>query len=384
MTRWGARVTRLAACDDCLRRTDLIAAFAPWLDVEWRRAGARAGARARRRRADRARPERRGPRTGYAAFSPRGGARADRGRAGSRAVCRCDAALPGARCASWPTRPRSLHVAGRLAALARGAPRRDRRRAPRHRATGSRSPARWAAGSPRRASRSSPASRSASTRPRTSARSTRPRAATDRGGAVAAVAVLAGGADVPYPRVAPRPLRAGRRARLRRLRAAARLHGLPLVLRRPQPADRRARRADGRRRGRRALRLADDRRLRRPARPAGRRRARPGHVALLGRHERAARRGRRPGPRHPRRARPAPRPVGASRGRRGRRRRPDRAAPARACSTRSSAATAASPSSRPTPPSAGQILEDLTDLELRGLVRREFGGRYVRALDARP
>ena len=28
-----------------------------------------------------------------------------------------------------------------------------------------------------------------------------------------------------------------------------------------------------------------------------------------------------------------------------------------------------------------QILEDLTDLELRGLVRREFGGRYVRALE---
>ena len=27
---------------------------------------------------------------------------------------------------------------------------------------------------------------------------------------------------------------------------------------------------------------------------------------------------------------------------------------------------------------------DLTDLELRGLVRREFGGRYVRALEPRP
>jgi DNA processing protein len=30
-----------------------------------------------------------------------------------------------------------------------------------------------------------------------------------------------------------------------------------------------------------------------------------------------------------------------------------------------------------------QILQDLTDLELRGLVRREFGGRYVRALQGR-
>jgi hypothetical protein len=30
------------------------------------------------------------------------------------------------------------------------------------------------------------------------------------------------------------------------------------------------------------------------------------------------------------------------------------------------------------------VLQDLTDLELRGLVRREFGGRYVRALDVLP
>jgi predicted transcriptional regulator len=30
-----------------------------------------------------------------------------------------------------------------------------------------------------------------------------------------------------------------------------------------------------------------------------------------------------------------------------------------------------------------QVLGDLTDLELRGLVRREFGGRYVRALGER-
>jgi DNA processing protein len=30
-----------------------------------------------------------------------------------------------------------------------------------------------------------------------------------------------------------------------------------------------------------------------------------------------------------------------------------------------------------------QVLQDLTDLELRGLVRREFGGRYVRALEHR-
>lgn len=36
------------------------------------------------------------------------------------------------------------------------------------------------------------------------------------------------------------------------------------------------------------------------------------------------------------------------------------------------------------PSETHQILQDLTDLELRGLVRREFGGRYVRALEGRP
>jgi DNA processing protein len=36
------------------------------------------------------------------------------------------------------------------------------------------------------------------------------------------------------------------------------------------------------------------------------------------------------------------------------------------------------------PGATRQILQDLTDLELRGLVRREFGGRYVRALDCTP
>ncbi len=35
------------------------------------------------------------------------------------------------------------------------------------------------------------------------------------------------------------------------------------------------------------------------------------------------------------------------------------------------------------PSDSHQVLQDLTDLELRGLVRREFGGRYVRALEQR-
>jgi DNA processing protein len=33
------------------------------------------------------------------------------------------------------------------------------------------------------------------------------------------------------------------------------------------------------------------------------------------------------------------------------------------------------------PGATARVLADLTDLELRGLVRREFGGRYVRALE---
>jgi DNA processing protein len=33
--------------------------------------------------------------------------------------------------------------------------------------------------------------------------------------------------------------------------------------------------------------------------------------------------------------------------------------------------------------SFARVLHDLTELELRGLVRRDFGGRYVRALDGR-
>jgi DNA processing protein len=35
------------------------------------------------------------------------------------------------------------------------------------------------------------------------------------------------------------------------------------------------------------------------------------------------------------------------------------------------------------PDATRQVLQDLTDLELHGLVRREFGGRYVRALEGR-
>ena len=35
------------------------------------------------------------------------------------------------------------------------------------------------------------------------------------------------------------------------------------------------------------------------------------------------------------------------------------------------------------PAATRQVLQDLSELELCGLVRREFGGRYVRALEER-
>ena len=35
------------------------------------------------------------------------------------------------------------------------------------------------------------------------------------------------------------------------------------------------------------------------------------------------------------------------------------------------------------PDATHQVLQDLTELELRGFVRREFGGRYVRAMEER-
>jgi len=99
-----------AACDDCLRRTDLIAALAGWLDIEWRRRdapgrvlslpddallAASADAAVRRR---------------YRAFDPA----AARARVIGRelvAICRCDDRYPaGLRELSDP--PAVLHVAG--------------------------------------------------------------------------------------------------------------------------------------------------------------------------------------------------------------------------------------------------------------------------------
>jgi DNA processing protein len=106
----------MSACDACLRRTDLVAATAARLDVEWRRRSAPAGVlslpdevlialdgsgRTARR---------------YAEFTDTA-ARADAERAGLALVCRCDAAYPdGLRELADP--PGVLHVAGHVAALA--------------------------------------------------------------------------------------------------------------------------------------------------------------------------------------------------------------------------------------------------------------------------
>ena len=110
-------MTISAACDACLRRTALIAALAPWLDVEWRRRSAPAGvlslpdqelvALDRSGRVARA----------HATFSP-ARARERIGAARLTAVCRCDAGYP-ERLRELADPPAVLHIAGDPAALER-------------------------------------------------------------------------------------------------------------------------------------------------------------------------------------------------------------------------------------------------------------------------
>jgi DNA processing protein len=105
----------VAACDDCLRRTELIAALAARLDVEWRRRSAPAGVLSL-------------PDEALIALDPSGDvARAHRGFAPARsreriaaaglvAVCRCDAGYP-ERLRALADPPAVLHIAGRPEAL---------------------------------------------------------------------------------------------------------------------------------------------------------------------------------------------------------------------------------------------------------------------------
>lgn len=100
-----------AACDDCLRRTDLIAALAGWLDFEWRRqdAPARVLALSDERLLDiTSRAE---IRHRYAHFDP-GRARKALAAADLTAVCRCADRYP-PRLRDLADPPAVLHVAGR-------------------------------------------------------------------------------------------------------------------------------------------------------------------------------------------------------------------------------------------------------------------------------
>jgi DNA processing protein len=100
----------IAACDDCLRRTDLIAALAGWLDVEWRRrtAPARVLALSDGELLDACGLER--VRRRYADFSPLDAAdRLDH--FGQHALCRCAPEYP-ERLRDLPDPPAVLHIAG--------------------------------------------------------------------------------------------------------------------------------------------------------------------------------------------------------------------------------------------------------------------------------
>jgi DNA processing protein len=108
-------ITPVTACDDCLRRTDLIAALAGWLDVEWRRRDApgRVLALSDERLLDAC--EGAEVRHRYDAFDP-AQAREAVQRAGLTAICRCDDAYPPRLC-DLSDPPAVLHVAGRPDAI---------------------------------------------------------------------------------------------------------------------------------------------------------------------------------------------------------------------------------------------------------------------------
>jgi DNA processing protein len=113
----GSPDRRGAACDDCLRRTDLIACLAGWLDVEWRRRDAPARVLALGDQELLAAAHSKEAAARYAAFRP-GEARAATAAAGVQAVCRCEDGYP-ARLRDLCDPPAVLHVAGDGAALER-------------------------------------------------------------------------------------------------------------------------------------------------------------------------------------------------------------------------------------------------------------------------
>jgi DNA processing protein len=104
-----------AACDDCLRRTALIAALAPWLDVEWRRRSAPGGVLSLPEDALVALDESGRAARAHAAFSP-GRARERIAAARLSAVCRCADRYP-ERLRDLADPPAVLHIAGDPTAL---------------------------------------------------------------------------------------------------------------------------------------------------------------------------------------------------------------------------------------------------------------------------
>jgi DNA processing protein len=103
------------ACDACLRRTDLLAALAAHLDIEWRRRGAPAGVLSLPDDALLALDPTGAAARRHARFSP-DAARAGIAAAGLQAVCRCSAGYP-ERLRELPDPPAALHVAGDPEAL---------------------------------------------------------------------------------------------------------------------------------------------------------------------------------------------------------------------------------------------------------------------------
>jgi DNA processing protein len=109
-------VRRRTACDDCLRRTDLIARLAGWLDVEWRRRDAPARVLALPDEALLDVSAETSVRRRYESFDPAAALEAVQA-SGLVAVCRCTERYP-ARLRDLPDPPAVLHIAGDPAALA--------------------------------------------------------------------------------------------------------------------------------------------------------------------------------------------------------------------------------------------------------------------------
>ena len=302
--------------------------------------------------------------------------------AGLAAVCRHDAALSGRACATCRDAPAVLFVAaaadpvGRLVRLA-GGPDRDDPPLVRSSARAARRPraSRWRA---RSAAGSAAAGVTVVSGMALGIDGAAHDGALDGGGAT--VAVLAGGADVPYPASKRAAVPADRRARAASSPSCRPGHAASAWC---FPARNRIIAALGRMtvvvEAARALGLADHRRARRRPRARRRRGARARDVAAGAGHERAARRRRARSSATPHDVLDAAVGVGVDRARA---RRPGArtldAAAARAAARASAAGATRSPRWPARRAQARRRSPASTELELLGLARRAPGGRYVR------